>query len=456
MFMQTVILLGLTAASFYLLYRYAEYGIRTSGNARLEKTEEEPGERSVREKAEKKMAKEAQEKETIKRERTGEGMLVKTDTDTVVRVQILGDDYQGDFHQSIQVLSEDGFVIEAGGGETVVPAGRVWEITAEQMKQEYDNISCLTLTPQNGGTLVLPKLARAEKNPAYCGLMKIYQEEEGLELVNELELEEYLCSVVSSEMPSDYPQEALRAQAVCARTYAIQCIEQEKNQNSCADLDDSVSFQVYNNYQKNDATTLAVQATLGEILTCDQVLYYSTSCLTEGRTDLGGEEAFRKFLESEPDADAEYGSPWVRWSVLLPGGTILEKLRELYGCTWNKLERISIQKRDQDGQVQEALFSCGDDQLAVKGEYAVRQVFSPEEAELFLRDGTVVKKMQLLPSAYFYLCQSEDGDEGWKLLGGGYGHGQGMSQYGAAAMAASGADYREILEYYYGDNSGMK
>ena len=59
--------------------------------------------------------------------------------------------------------------------------------------------------------------------------------------------------------------------------------------------------------------------------------------------------------------------------------------------------------------------------------------------------------LRLLPSAYFYIDKNEN--HGWDIFGGGYGHGEGMSQYGAAAMAADGADYQSILAYYYGESS---
>ena len=70
------------------------------------------------------------------------------------------------------------------------------------------------------GRIKLLSVERAQGNPEYRGKMEIARAEEGLVLVNEVLLEEYLYSVVPSEMPSSYPLEALKAQAVCARTYA--------------------------------------------------------------------------------------------------------------------------------------------------------------------------------------------------------------------------------------------
>ena len=81
------------------------------------------------------------------------------------------------------------------------------------------------------------------------------------------------------------------------------------------DLDDSTSYQVYNNYPADAVSAGAVEATMGEMLACNEVLYYSTSCGINGRENLSKEQAFREFLAREPEKDLEYGSPWVRWSA---------------------------------------------------------------------------------------------------------------------------------------------
>ena len=101
--------------------------------------------------------------------------------------------------------------------------------------------------PSEGNGFYFPELQRDIPKPEYEGEIYLYVEKDGLFVVNEVELETYLKSVVASEMPSSYPMEALKAQAVCARTYAVRRIEAQKNKNSFSDLDDSVSFQVYNN-----------------------------------------------------------------------------------------------------------------------------------------------------------------------------------------------------------------
>ena len=78
----------------------------------------------------------------------------------------------------------------------------------------------LVFTMEEDGVFQLPYLKRAAECPSYEGSLHVEKREEGLILINTLPLETYLCYVVPSEMPSSYPIEALKAQAVCARTYA--------------------------------------------------------------------------------------------------------------------------------------------------------------------------------------------------------------------------------------------
>ena len=83
--------------------------------------------------------------------------------------------------------------------------------------------------------------------PSYEGTLEIWPVEGGFVLVNELPLETYLNYVVPSEMPSRYSQEALKAQAVCARTYAYKHLQSYGYPDYEAHVDDSVRYQVYNN-----------------------------------------------------------------------------------------------------------------------------------------------------------------------------------------------------------------
>ncbi|MCD7841533.1 MAG: hypothetical protein LUG56_03600, partial [Lachnospiraceae bacterium] len=158
-----------------------------------------------------------------------------------------------------------------------------------------------------------------------------------------------------------------------------------------------------------------------------------------------------------------YGSLWIRWQAEIPTERILENLETLYAEQWKEkysdenvltesAADIAVMSRSENGQVQTLAVTVGIGTIEIEGEYAVRQLLAPDDTEVVLMDGSTVSGMQLLPSAFFYIDGSTSDRESVCIYGGGYGHGNGMSQYGAAQMAADGASWLEILEYYFGNN----
>ncbi len=452
--MQTLAAVAIAGTILYLLYRYVQYGerfARETGSSRKTETLDST-------------APEPETDETGQPSRT-------------IRVCILTDDFSGEYHDDVILTCEKAFTIQLDGKR--LKKRKTYRVTASELREGQ----VLKITQDEKEPLVVESLKRAEGHPKYAGTLWLYREVEGIVMVNELPLEEYLCGVVASEMPSDYPEEAQKAQAVCARTYACNCIRnargmnvQEGTENSsqeileevawstpAADLDDSVNYQVYNNYQATRQSREAVEATEGEILPLDEIQYYSTSCQSEQRADLNSDESFRDFLSQEPEAGSEYDSPWLRWEVTLPAQDILQALSGRYGWQADRIDEICVVKRAGNGQAQKLEVRCGDATRLIEGEYAIRQVLSPAQTTIRLRDGEENSGMRLLPSAFFWLepvrvresAETLGPEEDVLpidkvvLHGGGYGHGIGMSQCGAAAMAKKGLDYREILEYYY-------
>ncbi|MDO4321772.1 MAG: SpoIID/LytB domain-containing protein [Lachnospiraceae bacterium] len=466
-FLQIVTAAGLAAAALFLLFRYAQYG----------QQEKEASGRSTK----------IQQKSREKRDETEGGEQDAPGIPDTIRVRILDQDFQHEYHTRVAVSCHEGFTVKKLSGDFTeetrtgreekntdaeedadkendmdaeedadknkdvaekwcgtYSAEEVLEAEAGNLKQE----DILCVEGENGAALVLESLRRGDGVPEYQGKLYLIGGAEGITVINELPLEEYLCSVVSSEMPSDYPKEALKAQAVCARTYAANCIKHQKDGAICEDLNDSVSFQVYNNYRCSENSRRAVEETAGEILPLEEVQYYSTSCLSEQREDLGTDEAFEKFLAEAPKEGAQYGSPWLRWRAKLSLDDVLENLRKEYHVLeGQKIEDITVEERRGDGQVQALAVTCGDQIFEIEGEYQIRKILGNMQLEIELLDGTVTSGMQLLPSAFFCLEKIEKGYA--EIKGGGYGHGNGMSQCGAAEMADQGLDYRTILEYYY-------
>lgn len=373
-----------------------------------------------------------------------------------IRVRILGNSYQEPYHQSIFVTSEQPLLVEAVQNRDyderkyLEKSPNSDSFQLEFTASELSAGECLCIsTQEKNGILTMPKLIRAANPPQYKGRLFLYGEEDGILLVNELPLEQYLPAVVASEMPSDYPLQAQLAQAVCARTYAYHCMRSARKTDAVYDLDDSTSYQVYNNYPADAVSVGAVEATRGEMLACNEVLYYSTSCGINGRENLSKEQAFREFLAREPEKDLEYGSPWVRWSARITKEELLLQAQKTGAFSGNVLDTVAVRTRAADGQVQELCLSGDGRELCITGEYEIRRMLAPGAAGVVLHDGRQIALQGILPSAWFWVEAS--GDD-FLLRGGGYGHGKGMSQCGAAALAASGESYRDILKDYYGES----
>lgn len=417
-----------------------------------------------------------------------------------IRVCIRSDHYENELHDSISITSEASWILfEAAENSSNPDNGkelRKFE-GGEEFSASSTDFSCgthLIAVPSEGKSLCFPKLQRDIPEPEYKGKIHLYVEKDGLRVVNEVEPETYLKSVVASEMPSSYPMEALKAQAVCARTYAVRRMEAQKNTNSYSDLGDSVSFQVYNNQIVSDASARAVDATNGEILPLPEVLYYSTAyvpgtkfteeALAAGDSDINdsdknssaSDESEKAFSETEfldsayhyldlsdndvfaasldalPDENAEYGSPWVRWQTVLDCADVFAQLTQQSGRQFTSLDRIEVSKRDPSGQAHELLICCDGREVRIEGGYEIRAVLSPQNASVRLNNGQEITGLALLPSAWLSIETYDPRSMKLFLSGSGYGHGTGMSQCGAAAMAENGADYQQILDYYYGES----
>ncbi|MGC9771934.1 SpoIID/LytB domain-containing protein [Fervidobacterium islandicum] len=126
------------------------------------------------------------------------------------------------------------------------------------------------------------EISEKSKNKYFGDLEIFVNKSGGFSIINDLPIEEYLKSVVASEMPSTYHLEALKAQAVVARTYALEKILSDRRYAGLgANMDDSTNFQAYNFQKPNEKSSLAVERTNGEVLLYKNKLsatfYYSVS-----------------------------------------------------------------------------------------------------------------------------------------------------------------------------------
>lgn len=366
--------------------------------------------------------------------------------------------------------------------------------------------------PVKSARTTLHNVRRALGIPAYRGIIEVSlsSQPQGLLVVNEVPLNEYLYSVVPSEMPVSFGLEALKAQALAARAYAVAGILSGGYTTWGAHVEDSVMSQVYNNVQENQTSTAAVDATNGLVPTyAGQVVdarFFSTSSgytanhhevWSDGAsfpgkeipylvahpqstqvTTLADENAVRSFL-SRTDIDSpEADAPHFRWSVSFTRQeleaaithNLPERLAAQPGFVTKvagegavdggigTLKDIVILRRGQGGNIMEleVVGSLGSYRIAK--EYNVRTLLRPIQyvagrPSIRLQlNGTVVSNYSLLPSAfaYFELIRSSDGAiERVVARGGGNGHGVGLSQTGARGLARRGLGYAEIIAHYY-------
>lgn len=378
--------------------------------------------------------------------------------------------------------------------ERTVTPDEVWELPGA-------DASIRVLLLGDGGSIY-----HKEKEPdkEYPGTLQYYEEAAGWVIVNEVPLEDYLCRVVPSEMPSSYDIEALKAQAVCARTYAVWQMQEYAYPEYKAHVDDSVSYQVYNNIESQESTDQAVEKTAGQIMLYGdepvKAYYFATSCgsttdeniwekgdrertpyiagrrvgTSETVRDLTDEKTFAKFIKKKHDGDLEIAEPWYRWSCYVPlkqieknieqwakaraerseDGVLLKKGDDYVWpetCAIGELQSAEIIERNTGGAVQQMLLTGKNGTLKIKYEYNIRLMLGIPGGTIQKNDGSEGEGGNLLPSGYFVLEPVEkDGKlDGYQVYGGGLGHGAGMSQNGARLLAEQGCGYDEILQYFY-------
>lgn len=345
------------------------------------------------------------------------------------------------------------------------------------------------------------------EDTAYRGTVECYRAGEGIVLINELPLEEYLYAVVPSEMPASYPAEALKAQAVCARTYGYRYILHAGLPQLGAHVDDTTAYQVYHNIAEHASATTAVKETDGIILLYQgepaQNYYYSTSCgagtdtqiwkggddkdtsymcagrISEKKIEVTGEELcqeeiFREFISTVHEEDLEREEPWYRWNYTaeeLKQDTILSRLQERYQASpaavltkteegyyvsepvekLGEITELSIVKRGAGGVADELLIETDKNTIKVVAEYNIRYVLCDGKSAVVRQDDSATVPESLLPSGFFILDADKSGDNvvGYTLTGGGYGHGVGMSQNGAKALGKRDVSYEQILAVFY-------
>lgn len=440
---------------------------------------------------------------------TGEGKIcagLVNQSLTMENIRVLIKDTKDSdiYHNELLITGTTDFTIYYGEYTEHHLAGE--EITINPERGYFIENRMKILPDTLSGKIIVKSIERQQGNPSYRGSVEIVKDTNGLVLINDVLIEEYLYSVLPSEMPENYGLEALKAQAVCARSYAYNQLISNGYPEYGAHVDDSVQFQVYNNQGENQTSIQAVKDTYGQVANFQgkviEAYYFSTSyghtttsqvwnsetvedtgylsgviVGTDGSNtvDLTIEEEFKNYILNPNDTLYENKESWFRWNTVISfkdiENTINQKLATRYeanpSCilvknskgdyeskpinTIGTVKTITVAKRLTGGVAHEIIMEGSKATIKVITEYNIRCLLAPENSDIIRQNDTTVKGSAMLPSGYFFLenMKMEDGSEGIKIIGGGYGHGVGLSQNGAKIMAASGMSYEDILKFYY-------
>lgn len=370
-----------------------------------------------------------------------------------IRVLLMTSGYGDILHDSVSLAADSGLIICRGDQEEEWTGG-ILTLTQDDERFAEGKI---TVKPLNEGEEIrVESIERGCGIPAYAGVIEVWSGEEGMVMINELPLEQYLCKVVPSEMPSSYEMEALKAQAVCARSYACRQMGDYAYPQYEAHVNDSTEFQVYNNSYTADSASQAVMETAGQVVRYQgniaTTYYYSTSCGRTTDMEAWGSapnegNAYLKCIEVCGDeGDYEKDLPWYRWQAEISAETLAALIGDYANQNLGALENVEVTRRG-PGDVALELTATGTEcTVMVETENKIRTALGGTGYTITKNDGSVVDSQKLLPSAFFTIKKQ---DETYVIEGGGYGHGIGMSQNGANEMAKSGKTYREILELFY-------
>ena len=390
-----------------------------------------------------------------------------------IRVLIMDDGFQTVFHDQIQLEFLSNGTYRTGEKSYEFAEGETLNITMDSSLFQNGRV-IFEPEDQEKGIRVI-SMNRSYGNPVYSGRLEISREEGGLVLVNELYLEDYLKHVVPSEMPVSYEKEALKAQAVCARTYAYRQIQGNSYKEYGAHVDDSTRFQVYNNLETSQASDAAVTETYGKILMYQnspaEAFYFSTSCghTTDGtiwgaslssvpylkgvavrpgggQLDLTDEDTFSSFIKS---AASGYESDYAmyRWTTTCTSSQLEQKISGIGSIT-----NLEVTRRSTGGIAVELQVTGTEGVKTVSTESQIRSILGNPELVIKKQDGQTLTGWSSLPSAFLTVEKKKTDENGmvtFAIYGGGYGHGVGMSQNGAQAMAKKGKTYEQILQFFF-------
>ena len=403
-----------------------------------------------------------------------------------IRVLIGTSGFEGLVHEDVKITSGGNFFVQGCDEIRRFSAGEIFQ--ASDWDCEFFNV----LTENRRDKLEIIGLRRnwGGVYPKYRGVFEISRRSNGFTIVNELRLEEYLYSVVPSEMPAYHGIDAAKVQAVTARTYAVHQVQMNLFSEFGAHVDDSVISQVYNNIPENDISTKAVRMTRGRVLTYNgeiiianffstsggttanfgevwavgdvfpsntpeflraRAQFFETEWFCANETSLRTEEAAAVFFRSTEIPGFDKNFPWFRWQVTMTTDELSQRINQnlvtrqavnpaliQVNCccccdfqngghqTIGQLQHMEVTRRGQGGNIMEMIFYGTTATARVQTEFNIRALLNPGDIPVIRHDGSKSGRLTLMPSAFFTMELAHGNEALQAVTFFGGGHGHGV------------------------------
>ncbi|TFZ39532.1 SpoIID/LytB domain-containing protein [Soehngenia longivitae] len=321
----------------------------------------------------------------------------------------------------------------------------------------------------------------------YRGSIKLIKNNNNCYIINHVSLEEYLYGVVPKEIPSSAPLEALKAQAIVSRSYSLSNLN--KHIKDGYNLCDSTHCQVYGGYSaEKDSTNTAVDETKGMILeyndrAVDAVFHSSSGGHTESSENVWGTKIPYLVAVKDPFS---LNAPNSNWNITFTNSVIVNNLRN-NNIEIQDLIDIEVLDRTESGRAKTIKVVASDKTVLLSGDkfrsimgnsnfkstlFSIEKNYDTDRVvkstlskngieEIDFTSNTIMimtnngiknldkSSIDVLNSLGQTNIKIDTHVSSFSFVGKGYGHGVGMSQYGAIEMAKEGYNYEQILQYYY-------
>jgi stage II sporulation protein D len=316
-----------------------------------------------------------------------------------------------------QIPALQGFTAATAQGGVSLNGKKAWQIT---------------LKPKEKGLIYVGERLTASGGRWYRGEVKLVRSGGGLTVINDLNLEDYVASVIGKEMYPTWPQEALKAQAVAARSYAIYQQQHRKYQHF--DVLSTTTSQVYAGLDGEANTTqAATQATVGQVLAYQGKIIESVFHAASGGHTENSEDVWMRavpYLRGVPDFDQS--APVFQWNLMFTASQLRQRLPGI-----GDIVSMKPVKTTPTGRVRTIRIQGSRGSLLMKG--------SDVRRALGLKSTHFIAKPEFAPIA----GGKSTKPVAFQLVGQGSGHGLGLSQWGSYSLALQGKSYQDILTHYF-------